>query len=298
MSIFAPTMSARIAGITRNTTMQPIISVILPVRNGATYVLAAIDSILSQTFQGFELLAIDDGSTDATPALLAGVAQSDARLRILSNPGSGLVGALNYGVAMARAPLIARMDADDVALPERLRRQHDFLATHPDVDVVGAQVSFIDEHGSPTGETTALPQRPEAIHDTLLKYCCIRHPTVVMRRAAVERVGGYRAQVPAAEDLDLWLRLSECGRLANLPEVLLQYRLHGAQVSEEKVWTQRLSRNLAIIAAQERRAGRGDPLEGYGCFGGGDGGKHECKGLGCHGLVCEVCGCLRWRRRC
>lgn len=265
--------------------MQVKISVILPVRNGAAYISAAAGSILSQTFQDFELLVIDDGSTDGTGAILEELARSDPRLRVLNNPGEGLVDALNHGIASSSAPLIARMDADDISLPERLQRQYDFLAAHPDIDAVGTQVSFIDERGAPTGKTTALPESPEAIAKTLLKYCCLRHPTVVMRRAALDRAGFYRAQVPAAEDLDLWLRLAEHGRLANLPEPLLLYRVHAAQVSQDKMWTQRLSRNLAIISAQERRAGRADPLASYACFSGS--GRHECRGLGCPASICD-----------
>jgi hypothetical protein len=99
-------------------------------------------------------------------------------------------------------------------------------------------------------------------------------------------VGGYRAQLTAAEDLDLWLRLAERGKLANLPEALLFYRLHAGQVTNEKMWTQRLSRNLAIISAQERRAGRADPIAAYACFSG-EPGKHVCRGLGCSKAVCE-----------
>src|SRR5262249_43369587 len=148
------------------------------------------------------------------------------------------------------------------------------------------QVSFIDEKGELTGKTTNLPLAPEAVAKTLLKYCCIRHPSVLMRRAALERAGLYRAQVPAAEDLDLWLRISESGKLANMPEALLLYRVHAGQVSQEKIWTQRLSRNLAIISAQERRAGRPDPMQAYCCFRA-QSGRHECRNLGCNSAVCE-----------
>src|SRR5262249_33711723 len=230
----------------------PRISVILPVKDGAAFAGAAIASILQQTFRDFELLIIDDGSSDGSIEIAERFCQADTRVGLLSNPGSGLVDALNFGVSAASAPLIARMDADDIALPVRLQRQYDFLNSHPEIDVAGTQVSFIDEQGALTGKTTALPESPDAIAKTLLKYCCLRHPTVVIRRTALERAGGYRRQVPAAEDLDLWLRIAEHGQLVNLPEPLLLYRLHAAQVSQHKIWTQRLSRNLAIISAQER----------------------------------------------
>jgi GT2 family glycosyltransferase len=264
----------------------PQISVVLPVKDGAPYVESAIASILQQTFCAFELLVIDDGSSDGSMEIAERFSQTDTRVRLLRNPGNGLVDALNFGISAASAPLIARMDADDIALPERLQRQYDFLNAHPEIDAAGTQVSFINEQGALTGKTTALPESPDAIAKTLLKYCCLRHPTVVMRRAALERAGGYRKQVPAAEDLDLWLRMAEHGRFANLPEALLLYRLHGEQVTQRRMWTQRLSRNLAIISAQERRAGRGDPLASYACFSGAGGG-HECQGLGCPAGVCD-----------
>src|SRR5579883_1018190 len=204
----------------------PQISAILPVKNGAAYIGAAIESLFAQTFADFELLVIDDGSSDETVAIVEGLGKSDRRLHLLRNPGMGLVDALNFGIAAARAPLIARMDADDIALPERLQRQYEYLAAHPDIDAVGTQVHFIDANGARTGKSSALPQDPAAVAKTLLKFCCLRHPTVTMRKAAAERAGGYRAEFVAAEDLDLWLRLAEHGELANLPEALLLYRLH------------------------------------------------------------------------
>lgn len=263
------------------------ISVVLPVRNGGAYIGAAIESILAQTFNDFELLIIDDASTDNTPSISARFQDADRRVRVVKNPGTGLVAALNYGITASAAPLIARMDADDIAVPDRLARQFGFLQANPDIDVVGSQVSFINERGVLTGKTTKLPESPEAVSKTLVKHCCIRHPTVLMRREAFEKVGGYRAQFIAAEDLDLWLRLAEHGKLANLPHALLFYRLHARQVSQEKLWTQRLSRNLAMISAQERRANKDDPINSYACFSL-RGGKHECLALGCPATLCET----------
>lgn len=268
------------------TSTAPSVSVILPVKNGSPYIEAAIASILTQTFSDFELLIVDDSSRDDTIAIARRACAADPRVRILTNPGTGLVDALNFAIGAARARFIARMDADDIALPQRLERQHSFIAAHPEVAVVGAQARFIDEQGALTSKATALPQSHEAIARTLLRYCCLCHPTVLMRADALKRVGGYRAQVPAAEDLDLWLRIAEYGRLINLPEPLLLYRVHAGQVSQAKVWTQRLSRNLAIISAQERRAGKLDPLTTYACFSK-TSGRQECGGKGCSTGICH-----------
>lgn len=265
---------------------EPKISVVLPVKNGERYLEAAISSILGQTFRHIELLVVDDHSDDRTHEIAERFRSADGRIIFLKNPGNGLVDGLNFGVASAKAGLIARMDADDIALPDRLQRQYDFLLAHPEYDVVGSQVREIDEEGVFTGKTTTLPEHPSDVSEKLLEFCTLRHPTVLMRRAAFEAAGGYRPQCVAAEDLDLWLRMAERGRLINLHEPLLHYRVHPGQVSQEKIWTQRLSRNLAIISAQERRAGRGDPLEGYHCFSR-NASHHECQGRGCGSMICE-----------
>jgi glycosyltransferase involved in cell wall biosynthesis len=262
------------------------IAVILPVRNCADYLPFALDSILSQTVRELDVVVIDDRSADGTALTARAYQRRDSRVRVVAAKGAGLVDALNQAIALTAAPLIARMDADDIALPERLERQRDYLRAHPDIAVAGTQVRFIGENGCPTGKTSALPASPAHVARILLKFCCIRHPTVMMRRSAVEKAGGYRNQAPYAEDLDLWLRIAEDGKLANMEEVLLEYRQHPAQISEQRVWTQRLSRNLAVISARERRAGRPDPLASYPCYDPASG-VHVCRKLGCFGPICE-----------
>ena len=265
---------------------SPSMSVIVPVRNSERYISESVNSVLSQAFADFELLVIDDGSSDATEAILAEFQKADPRLRVFKNPGAGLVDALNHGIACASSELIARMDADDVCLPDRLQRQYDYLGGHPEIAAVGTQVRFIDEQGALTEEKIILPESPQTIAEMLLKGCCLRHPTVVMRREALERLGGYRQELVYAEDYDLWLRMSEHYALANLPETLLLYRVHAAQISEQKEWSQRLARNLALFAAVERRRGGEDPIGSYACFEQGSV-KQTCRGLGCAGCICE-----------
>lgn len=267
-------------------TENPKISVVLPVRNGELYLSAALHSILTQTFVKFELIVVDDGSSDKTPEILSEFQKRDTRVRIVCNPGVGLVDALNYGVRIASAPLIARMDADDVCLPERFQLQYDFLTAHPEVAVLGTQVIFVDHIGLPISKTPRLPQQPDDVARLLLKGCCIRHPTVVFRREAFERAGGYRNELVDAEDYDLWLRIAERALLANLPEQLLYYRVHSSQVSTCKEWSQRLSRNLALVAALERRRTGEDPLPSYACFSKGAA-RQQCRGLGCGNRLCE-----------
>lgn len=209
--------------------MTPQISVVMPVCNGEAFVAQAIESILAQTYRDFDLLVIDDGSSDGTPAILCDFEARDSRVRVLHQEHKGLVAALNAGLAAARAPLIARMDADDVATPERFELQVEYLQAHPECVVLGTAMDVVDPDGAPI-----YTQHAETEHETLLRNLLmlnpdaksgIAHPTVMMRREAALAAGGYRADYEV-EDIDLWLRLAERGRLANLPEVCLQYRLH------------------------------------------------------------------------
>jgi GT2 family glycosyltransferase len=271
--------------------MRPHISVILPVKDGAAFVGPAIKSILNQTYKHFEVLVVDDGSIDTSISVISEIADRDSRVTVIPNQGCGLVDALNTGIAQAQGPLLARMDADDIAMPNRFEMQVGFLLENTDVVAVGSQVSFIDEAGQDLQKFSSLPEHPDEVSTALLKACCLRHPTVMMRKAAVINAGGYRNQVTAAEDLDLWLRLDETGRLANLPDVLLQYRIHPQQVSSSKVWIQRLSRNLAIHAAGERRAGRPDPLTTYSCYS--MAGGHKCCDQRCPSSVCDIVSAFR-----
>ena len=195
--------------------------------NDAPHLPAAVESILGQTFRDFEFILINDGSTDDSAALLKRYAAQDARIRLFHQENRGVPAARNEGLRQARAPLLTVMDADDVALPERLARQQAFLAAHPDHVAVGGQVLLMDPDGAPIGRQRGLLPEHEAIDAALL---CggwpINHGSMTIRRAALEEIGGYREQFWTASDHDLCLRLAEAGQLANLPDVLLKYRQH------------------------------------------------------------------------
>jgi glycosyltransferase involved in cell wall biosynthesis len=185
-----------------------------------------VASILGQSLGDFELLAIDDGSTDRSPEILADFARRDARLIWQRQPNAGYLHALNKMLDAARGVYVARMDADDVALPERFARQAAFLDAHPAHAMVGSAVAYIDEDGDELF-AEALPLEHAALEANLLRGVCgICHPAAMIRRQSLLDVGGYRPECYGAEDQDVWLRLAERGRLANLPEVLLQYRIH------------------------------------------------------------------------
>lgn len=231
----------------------PTVSVILPVRNGDPYLARAIDSILSQEGVDLELVVIDDGSTDGTAALLAGIA--DPRLRVVPGPGTGLVDALNLALAQARGTYIARMDADDVALPGRLARQLAILQADPTVDMVHGAVRVIDADDRITGAIaaqSALPAQRAAILLGEAPGMPIIHPTVMYRRESIAKAGGYRHS-PSCEDHELWLRVVDEWKIVAIPDPVLDYRQHDGGISREKAAEQLVSNLTNSIAYRYRR---------------------------------------------
>ena len=232
------------------TASNPRVSVVLPVFNGATYIIEAVTSVLEQTFNDFELLVIDDGSTDSTRDLLAPLAADDARLKVLAEPHRGLVGSLNYGISIARGDLIARMDADDAALPNRFADQVAYLDAHPDCVVVGTSILKVNADGQPAKRSATPWQLPT--FDPLSfppQIGGVPHPTAMIRAAALAVVGGYRPYFYNAEDRDLWARLWRIGRIYQLPDVALRYRVHSGSVTRQKRGEQLLSHMLADMSA-------------------------------------------------
>jgi GT2 family glycosyltransferase len=232
----------------------PQISVCMPVYNAERYLAEAVESILAQTYRDFEFIIIDDGSTDRSLAILERYAAQDARIRLSSRPNAGLVVRLNEMVAEARSDIIAQMHADDIAMPERLARQLDFLNAHPEVVVVGCRILTIDCDGDPIAEFCTV-QTHEEIDRPHLEAGggVICHPSATIRADAIRAVGGYRAEYWPAEDMDLWLRLAEIGRLANLPEMLLKYRQHLESTSSAKYAALREQTQAGAIDAYRRR---------------------------------------------
>ena len=206
----------------------PIVTVLLPAYNAAAWLETALDSVLNQSLRDFELLVIDDGSTDSTAQILS--KYGDPRMQVVREGGNrGLVAVLNRGIDLARAPYIARMDADDICHPRRLERQLAFLAAREDVGICGTWFRAVGR-GRPG--LVRPPVRHEDIAATLFFRSAFGHPTVMFRRSFLEAAGlRYRPQARHAEDFDLWVRAREHTRLANLPEYLLQYRLHSDQTS-------------------------------------------------------------------
>jgi len=254
---------------------RPIVSVLLPVRNGARFLAEALESITAQTLREIEILLIDDGSTDASLAIANELARRDPRLIVLRQEQLGIVGALNAGIQAARGEYLARMDADDVAEPSRFETQVAFLAANPNCVVIGSDVEIIDEEGQYLGGG-AYPRRHADIERALLlgSHKCLLHPTVIMRTEAVRAIGGYRADTYPSEDFDLWLRLSEVGEMANIGERLLRYRRHRDAVCVRERRRQismvshlldaaRRRRGMTPLRRRSRSAGSSSPAATY-----------------------------------
>lgn len=241
----------------------PAISVAMSVYNGEPYLAEAVESVLAQTFTDFEFLILDDGSTDESRDTVSRLGARDSRIRPIFRENRGLIASLNQLLAEARAPLIARMDADDVCMPQRFERQVAFLAAHPDHGVVGSWSQDIDEHGRLLRcDGVDHPVSHEAMLASIeTGGSLLCHPAVMFRAEVVRAAGGYRAAFRHCEDLDLWLRLATRTRIANIPERLLRYRRSDSQVSQRFSLEQTVGSVVSRIAYHERIAGRPDPTE-------------------------------------
>lgn len=238
----------------------PLVSIVLPVRDGEAYLRAAIDSILAQTFADFELIIVNDGSADSTADIIKVYAERDARLVVRHQANRGMVPTLKIACDLARGTYLARMDADDVALPCRLEQQVAFLETHPETVLLGSAVDLIDGAGRVVGQFCH-PESDSAIRACLATHNCLVHPSVMMRTTAYHAVGGYREAFAHAEDYDLWLRMAEVGQIANLSHSTLLYRLHPGQASQTHIREQALWALAAQLSAKARARGDVDPIQ-------------------------------------
>lgn len=252
-------------------TPQPIvtlaISVVLPVFNAEPTVERAIASVRAQTFLDWELLVIDDGSTDNTPSVTAAAAVNDSRIRVMSRPHEGLVAALNSGIAAARGALIARMDADDESHPERLAEQRAAFEREPELGLVGCLVEFGGDRTANAGYALHVDWinslvTPEEIALNRFVESPFAHPSVMFRRELVERFGGYRAG-DFPEDYELWLRWIDAGvRTMKVPRPLLRWNDPPARLSrtDPRYSPEAFFRTKALWIAREllRRAEHGE----------------------------------------
>lgn len=241
---------------------SPAVSVVMTVYNTERYVGDALDSVLAQTFSDFEFVIIDDGSTDRSPGILRAYAARDRRIRLVSRPNTGIVAAANEGIGLSRGRYIARMDSDDVSLPNRFEAQVRYLDAHPECVLLGSRVTVVDPYGSPVFESGQKLTHEEIDAELLGSGggWAIVQPSAMMRTEAVRKVGGYRGRHNVSEDQDLFLRLAEVGRVANLPEPLLRYRRHYKSVMHTQ-WRQREEVKESIVRGAYARRGLPMPAD-------------------------------------
>ena len=235
----------------------PSVSVIMSVYNGEQFLREAVQSILDQSFTNFELIVVDDGSTDTSLEVLQSYADVDRRVKIISRVNKGLIASLNEAAGRAVAPLLARMDGDDVAHPNRFQAQVQEFNKRPNLVALGSQVRFVGADGLASGKTLKYPVGQAEVKDN---HCrggpFVAHPSLMMRTSVFKLSGGYRAPFVAAEDLDLLYRLFELGEIDNLNGVFLDYRFHGKNISIVGGYKQMLTRAV-LIELVEAKAKRG-----------------------------------------
>ena len=236
-----------------NVSHYPAVSIVMAVFNGGEYLKQAIESILSQTCKDFEFIIINDGSTDSTLEILKTYQKLDERIVLISRENKGLVASLNQGLATSKSQLIARMDADDISMPDRLAEQLVFLNKNPDVVCVGTDPIIIDEDNDELIHLR-IPSNNDKIQQPLLSgHCPLEHPSVMFRKEIALKLGGYRKEFEAAEDYDLWLRMGEVGKLANINKPLIKYRYLNSSISAKNQLKQNEATQRACREAQNRR---------------------------------------------
>lgn len=206
---------------------MPKVSVIMPAYNAEKYIAEAIDSILAQTYTDYEFIILNDCSTDRTEEII--LSFKDSRIVYLKNEENmGVAKTLNRGLSVARGEYIARMDADDISLPERFEKQVAWLDAHPQIGVLGSNVEIFDENG--TVATGWSSTDPDQMKIDLFFSCGLAHPGVMMRRGVVQK--GYDPEYNGLEDYELWCRVAEEHGVTTLHDVLLRYRIHSSQVTK------------------------------------------------------------------
>jgi len=229
--------------------MSPKVSVVMSVYNGEKHLREAIDSILNQTFTDFEFIIINDGSTDRTKEILE--SYFDPRIRLFHQKNIGLTKSLNRGLEIVRGEYIARQDADDISEQERLYHEVKLLDNNSEVGLVGTYASFIDRNGKQMS-VWKTPENHGDIKSGLMKENCFCHGSVMFRKNCIDTVGYYREYFKYTQDYDLWLRISELYKVANINKVLYKFRRDSNTISRKKLSEQLNYHLLAIELAKER----------------------------------------------
>jgi glycosyltransferase involved in cell wall biosynthesis len=230
------------------------------VYNGLPDLEEAIESVLNQTYRDFEFIIINDGSKDASGTVIDRYAVQDGRIVAIHHDNMGHANSLNKALGLAKGEYIARMDADDISLPTRFEKQIEYMDAHSDIAVLGTSICLIDEDGKQYQEIIHTVSS-EDIAKEIFDANPLAHPSVLIRKNIILEMNGYRPVFDPAEDYELWLRISEKYKIANLPEILLLYRQHSEKLSFKYSQYQTLGTHIAKLASQMRTSGKADPTE-------------------------------------
>ncbi|MBU2994050.1 glycosyltransferase family A protein [Octadecabacter sp. 1_MG-2023] len=233
----------------------PKLTVMLPVYDAERYLREAMDSILAQSFRDFELIAVDDGSGDKSAEILDGYAAKDSRVRVIRQTNGGVSVGCNAAIDAGSGQYLARMDADDIAWPDRFEKQVSYLDTHPKCVGLGTCFRIVDPEGRLLRVVSAplTHEEIDARHASGKGLLSICNPSVMMRMDAVRTVGKYDVDFRSAHDIEIFLRLAEVGTLANLPDILFDYRMHMSSIGHAGRSKQLNFAWLAAKMAAQRR---------------------------------------------
>lgn len=228
---------------------EPLISVVMPAYNAQKYISSAIESILNQTFKDFELIIVNDCSIDNTLKIIKSFRRKDQRIKIINNGMRlNIAATLNKGISQAKSNIIARMDADDISLPERLELQYKLINSSKNISVIGANIIIIDANGNEIA-IRAYPNSSEKLKKCLFRYSSFAHPVVCFRKDIFDSVGGYDPKYSPTEDLDLWFRMGSKHKFGSVNKPLLKYRLYKNSSSNQSL------RSLEILVFKIRLYG-------------------------------------------
>lgn len=238
------------------------VTVLMSCYNGEKWLSESIESILSQTFKNFEFLIIDDGSRDRSLQIMKEYEKKDPRIHVESKKNSGLPDSLNFGLQKAKGTWIARLDADDIAEPNRLQKQYDLAMSDPQLILIGSAFLETDQHGH-TGKIQYYPAGHKKLKKNLLtKRRFFAHSSSLYHKETVLKAGGYRPRIKKSEDYDLWLRISEMGKMAAIKEPLVRFRTHPDQISHEDSGRRQITDGrVALVSYWLRNMGATDPVE-------------------------------------
>lgn len=232
------------------------VSVLMTAYNAVPFIESAVNSILNQTFTDFEFIIVNDGSTDGTQAFLETL--TDPRIKVFDEPNRGTAGGSNFGLQHCRRKYVARMDADDVSLPTRLEEQYKFMESNPQVSLVGTQIQIIGEER--LGMEVAIPLKHAQIYQALIdRNHGMNHGSCFYRNELIQKIGGYWKIHKMFDDWDMFLRMAEQGELANLPQVLYQYRTLSNSLVGSKLKEMRDHFAYSIECARCRKIGEPSP---------------------------------------